>query len=111
MKLNDYLDSTHIRTNIALQQAWSPYGQAKINAASKLNTGLINFFTFVNYLVILFQYLLVLFHITKAPPTALVIIEELKASSELKLSEQKKLLDLDRQAAIDAHISAQQSKV
>lgn len=106
MEFHNFLESTYVRTNIALQVAYSPYGQGKVQATQGLIHGQKRVLTWVNYVVILFQYLLVLCHIKTAPPTAKELVTQYKANSAIP--QQPQGIDLGRQAAIQAHLDAQQ---
>ena len=119
MQFHDFLDSKHVRTNMALQQVYHPYGQAKIQAVAGLIGLQRKILTWVNYPILLGEYVLISLRLKKAPPTALEIIQRYKDATEaalkLKAEEEKqKQLEAAKSnvlAVVDAKTAARNEAI
>lgn len=76
MKFHDFLESTYVKTNNELQNAYSVYGHAKTLATKDLIDIQRSLMKFFSKFEILFTYVLVKLHLSAAPQTAQEIFEE-----------------------------------
>jgi hypothetical protein len=109
MRFHEYLESEHVRTNIALQQVYHPYGQGKINAIQTLINTQKKVMSFLNFFVLLFHYSCIFFSLKAAPPTAEAQVQVFREKME-KIKTEAKSLDLERQSLIQDHLSAEKAK-
>ena len=109
MKLHDFLEAEYVRNNIALQVGYSPVGQGRVIATQKLINGQRSFLTFVGMVFIVVKYLLVLTKLMPAPKTAQEQVEGFKQQTQA-VQQESASLNLERQAAIEAHLAQQQAQ-
>jgi len=81
MMFHDFLESKHVRTNIALQQVYHPYGQGKILAAAGLVAAQRKILTWINYPILLGEYVLIALRLKKAPLNAQALIASYNAQA------------------------------
>jgi Ni,Fe-hydrogenase III small subunit len=105
MKFHEYLEALYVKTNIALQQAYHPYGQAKVQAVQTLINLQKRVYTWLHFILIPIEFILVKLHIMKEPPSPQAQVESLAA----KAAEQEALKQ-ERQAKIQAELEAQQKE-
>ena len=70
MKFHEYLEATHVSTNISIQIEYSPSKQAKIIAASNLVNAQRKILTWLQYPIVLISYVMVQFKVLPLPLSA-----------------------------------------
>jgi hypothetical protein len=85
MKFHDYLESTHVETNISNQLAYSPNKQSRILAAASLISVQRTLLKYYNFWLLLAQYALTSIGLLSAPKSANQLISEYNAQVKVKM--------------------------